>query len=146
MNVTTTRVQLSHKHLITPELWSRLVARIVKDEGFDQSLAERIVDQALGFLQLCAADPDSRYAPSPTVDIGWHTFILYTREYAEFCMGLAGRFIHHSPMDEDSETYPGNVISQTTAAMKVRGLAVDEVLWDTVGKCTVHKCLSCTVD
>lgn len=57
------------------------------------------MNEALGFLQLCAKEPDGKYSPSVVVDIGWHTFILYTREYAGFCERVAGRFLHHEPTD-----------------------------------------------
>jgi hypothetical protein len=140
-----TLTQLTHKSLIDPILWTRLVTRIVKENEYDINLTERIMDQALGFLQLCARDPDGRYSPSAMVDIGWHTFILYTREYATFCTKMAGRFIHHSPLDEPGASYPTNLLARTTAAMRVRGLTVDEALWDGhVGDCGGHKCYTCT--
>ena len=34
---------------------------------------------------------------SPEVDEIWHTFILFTREYAAFCREAFGEFIHHVP-------------------------------------------------
>src|SRR4026207_1044491 len=34
---------------------------------------------------------------SPEVDEVWHTFILFTREYAEFCHRICGAMIHHRP-------------------------------------------------
>jgi len=34
---------------------------------------------------------------NPEVDEVWHTFILFTREYAEFCQAAFGTFIHHVP-------------------------------------------------
>ena len=34
---------------------------------------------------------------SPEVDEVWHTFILFTREYAAFCQEAFGEFIHHVP-------------------------------------------------
>ena len=35
--------------------------------------------------------------PSQVVDDLWHIFILYTREYNEFCQQAFGHFFHHSP-------------------------------------------------
>src|SRR5438445_6122293 len=88
--------KLANQHLIDTQLWDRLVGRIVKDENVELSLAERIMDQALAFLVLCAREPEGHYSPSPLVDIGWHTFILYTKAYAAFGAKM-GRFIHHEP-------------------------------------------------
>ncbi len=34
---------------------------------------------------------------SPEIDEVWHAFILFTREYAEFCQAAFGSFVHHVP-------------------------------------------------
>jgi hypothetical protein len=121
--------ELANKHLVSDQLWNRLVGRIVKDEDMELSLAERIMDQALGFLKLISLTPGQSFGPSPLVDIGWHTFILYTRDYAAFCEKVAGYFIHHSPFDEEGVDYGTGHIPRTVAAMKAHGIVVDEDLW-----------------
>jgi hypothetical protein len=126
---------LANKHLISDALWNRLVGRIVKDKSMDRSLAERIMDQALAFLALCAADRKGGYSPSPLVDIGWHTFILYTRAYAAFGEKMGG-FIHHEPSDVEGVDYGTGQIARTVAALKSHGIAVDEPLWVNTG----HDC------
>ncbi|WP_214110362.1 hypothetical protein [Acrocarpospora catenulata] len=45
-------------------------------------------------------EPGVGLAPSERVDIGWHTFLMYTRDYAAFCQTVAGRIIHHQPDDD----------------------------------------------
>ena len=35
--------------------------------------------------------------PSQVADDLWHEFILYTRNYAQFCRKAFGRFLHHTP-------------------------------------------------
>lgn len=35
--------------------------------------------------------------PSKIVDEAWHEFILFTKNYAEFCEKALGRFLHHTP-------------------------------------------------
>ena len=35
--------------------------------------------------------------PSQAVDDLWHEFILYTRDYEQFCKRAFGRFMHHTP-------------------------------------------------
>ncbi|MDH5654238.1 MAG: hypothetical protein OEZ39_20480 [Gammaproteobacteria bacterium] len=37
--------------------------------------------------------------PSQVVDVAWHEFILFTREYQEFCHQAFGRFLHHTPAE-----------------------------------------------
>lgn len=136
MTATLTAADLAYKGLVDGETWERLVARIVKDEDVERPLAERIMNEALGFLQLCAREPDGKYSPSATVDIGWHTFILYTREYAAFGQRIAGRFLHHSPTDVPGVDYSGgNTPAQTMQAMLKYG-PVDEMLWAHAATCT----------
>ncbi|WP_204251296.1 glycine-rich domain-containing protein [Mycobacteroides abscessus] len=119
------------RDLVDEDLWSRITRRISKEEEVTPELAERIFDQALAFLALCAKAPGSgvHYSPSATVDIGWHTFILYTREYLNFCNGIAGRFIHHEPSDIPGMTYPRHQIGRTVEALIASGFYVDKTLW-----------------
>lgn len=121
------RVQTG-RELIDPALFERLCRRIVLDYGRDERTAARIMDQALAFLIACANAPRP-LAPSAEVDLGWHTFLLYTKEYADFCERIAGRFIHHRP-DDDPTAPVGAEPPAATAAMIGRlGFQVDLALW-----------------
>jgi hypothetical protein len=117
-----------YRQLVSPDLFGRLVGRIVKDEDVDSGLAERIAESALGFLYICADHP-GRLSPSPLVDIGWHTFILYTRGYAEFCERFAGRFIHHEPNDNLAAPQRSGGIERSIKAIRAAGLPLDLMLW-----------------
>jgi hypothetical protein len=133
--------------LITDELFGRLVRRIVADEKLDRDLAARIVDQSLAFLGACALDHDAPLAPSELVDIGWHTFILHTREYVAFCERVAGEFLHHVPTGQDDPDAHGErahaTLVRTVRAIERAGFTVDAALWPAVtDKCTV-KCSPC---
>jgi hypothetical protein len=134
--------RLAYKNLIEDSLWQRLVKRITNDfshQSIRQELAERIMNEALGFLVLCARRPDEPFGPSELVDIGWHTFILYTREYAEFCERIAGRFIHHNPYDDPTKIYRKRALEKTTAALNELG-PVDIMLWPELGNCHDWDC------
>lgn len=146
-----TTVALTSKELISDQLWSRMINRMQTDLEFwqyfgrydepdRQRWAERILDQTLAFLRVCADDPDpGRFSPSPLVDIGWHTFILYTSEYAGFCQDVAGHFIHHNPTDQ--EGVAGGSAEAVVAAMKAREFAVDDALWGTgASTCVSSSC------
>jgi hypothetical protein len=37
--------------------------------------------------------------PSQVVDAAWHEFILFTRNYRDFCSKALGRFLHHTPAE-----------------------------------------------
>lgn len=121
--------KLEYKSLVDDELWVRLTNRIAKDEGMELSLAERIMDQALAFLALSAKVPEGGYSPSPLVDIGWHTFILYTKPYADFCERIGSQFIHHNPCDEWTPEQGWGNIRRTVDALTVHGYSIDQELW-----------------
>ena len=99
-------------------------------------LAERVMDQALAFLTVAADHEGEPLAPTPVVDIGWHTFILYTREYAEFCDRVAGRFLHHVPNDAPnslpSRATPAEARARTVKTIQQAGYLVDGELWTEV--------------
>lgn len=119
---------VNYRELVPDVTFRRLVNRIVADEGIELPLAEEIMEAALCFLSL-SVENGGGLSPSPLVDIGWHTFILYTREYAAFCQRIAGRFIHHEPNDNpDAPQAPGG-IQRTIDYMRSRGVPYNELLW-----------------
>jgi hypothetical protein len=135
----TTDAQRTGRSLIADDLFQRLTDRIVQAEGFDRDLAERILDQALAFLLACAANVGPPLAPSELVDIGWHTFLLDTSEYAAFCDRIAGRFLHHVPTDsQPTGESPSDVFTRTVTAMHTLGFRLDDALWPptALGSCT----------
>jgi hypothetical protein len=133
--------------LVPSELHRRLVRRIAVDETMTEDLAGRILDQAVAFLCACAESHTRRLAPSELVDIGWHAFILHTREYAEFCQRIAGRFLHHVPTEPGDVGAQGEAaratLGRTVAAIERAGFVVDVELWPSVtGKCN-DPCSQC---
>ncbi|MFF0426925.1 glycine-rich domain-containing protein [Streptomyces sp. NPDC004520] len=126
--------------LVDPEVSERLASRITKDHPeIDASTARRIVGQTAAFLAAGAREPGQFLVPSALVDIGWHTWILHTVDYAEACQRIAGRFIHHVPTDAD-EMVPGGPAAareRTLAAITAAGYTVDPDLWVLAnGDCT----------
>lgn len=117
-----------YRNLVADALWNRLVERIQKENPLlPGSRAALIIDGTLGFLKLCADFPEHRFAPSKMVDVGWHTFLMYTREYRAFCHRVSGRFIHHEPNDK-----PGHravPVSATVGFMDRTGVPYHESLW-----------------
>lgn len=135
------RAAKTGRSLVDADLFGRLVHRIVADDRLDHHLAERAADQALAFLAACALNTGPPLAPTALVDIGWHTFLLHTRDYADFCHRVAGRFLHHVPTDPDDPTTTGAsaraTLTRTIAAIQDAGFVVDDALWHTPGEaCT----------
>ncbi|NUK10374.1 hypothetical protein HRW23_24630 [Streptomyces lunaelactis] len=130
--------------LVGPEMTQRLSARIVKDHPeIDHATARRIIAQTAAFLAAGAQRPGLELSPSKLVDIGWHTWILHTVDYAVFCEQVAGRFIHHVPT-EDGEPVDGGpeaARERTLAAISEAGFAIDSELWPAAAK--MGKCTQC---
>jgi hypothetical protein len=117
----------SARTLVHPDLFEQLSERVAKEEGVDLVQAERIMDQTLVFLTACASNPGVRLLPSAAIDPGWHVFILFTREYAEFCDRVAGWFIHHEPAIGNGG--PVGSLADTIEALRATGHDVDAELW-----------------
>lgn len=67
-------------------------------------LSEEQLDLAFGALReyfhLCRKAGRFMLAmPSQAVDVAWHEFILFTRNYEHFCHRALGRFLHHTPAE-----------------------------------------------
>ncbi|MGC4749018.1 glycine-rich domain-containing protein [Micromonospora sp. DT201] len=139
----TTSQTSTGRALVSDELFARLSARIAHDHPeLAPDLPPRIVDQALAFLAACAVTAQP-IGPSALVDIGWHTFILHTRDYAEFCHRIAGRFIHHQPEPAPDDDVPqpiGAPISRTVSAIRAAGFTVDAALWTDEGTADCTQC------
>jgi 8-oxo-dGDP phosphatase len=124
------------RDLIDPHLFDRLTARVMADGEIERKIAEKMVEQALAFLVACARNPGSHLSPSERVDAGWHAFVLHTREYAEFCSRVAGRFIHHRPSVPGEARPAREAIGAAIAAMRAAGLHVDADLWVPKANCS----------
>ncbi|WP_071654709.1 glycine-rich domain-containing protein [Mangrovactinospora gilvigrisea] len=119
--------------LIEAPLFARLAGRVARENAMPDELAQRIVEQALVFLVAAARNRAHRgkpIAPSALVDIGWHTFILYTAEYSRFCERALGGMVHHAPTDDGRPLEDPLVVQQRTlVALAATGYPVDEDLW-----------------
>jgi hypothetical protein len=130
-----------YDHLLDEVVWNRLINYIVRDSGVDLTLAGRILDQAVAFLVLVASSGEgAAYSPSPLVDVGWHAFILHTREYNEFCERVAGRFIHHVPMEPNEPNSATHGSADAREALTRAGIEIDEQLWAFKADCGGQKC------
>ena len=58
-----------------------------------------LIEQALRqfFLAYLLSNKQFVAMPSRIADDLWHEFILYTKQYAEFCQSAFGEFFHHTP-------------------------------------------------
>ena len=92
-----------------------LVAALRRQEPFMRSILEKredyrrrlgatrgtvALDEYRDFMALQRLSPGPA-APSPLVDLLWHTHMQHPQRYAADCVRLAGRFIDH---DDDPDT------------------------------------------
>lgn len=84
------------RHYSFPKgLIEKLQARRPGLAARDGQLVARALRQF--FLAHLAAKREFVSMPSQVTDDLWHEFILYTRNYDDFCQRAFGRFMHHTP-------------------------------------------------
>lgn len=89
------RVEFIREFSLPPGLYDKLRGKYP-----DLSLKDcQLVGHALRQFFLAYLKSGKQYIsmPSQVVDDLWHEFILYTRNYAEFCRRAFGGFLHHTP-------------------------------------------------
>ncbi len=135
-----TLVRIPVDEIVPASVRERVVARLAKEQDTSLDLADRIFAETINFLVLCGQQHDRKYSPSTLVDEGWHTLILYTREYADLCNRLVGHFIHHVPTDEPGATYSSGNSFVTYAALVEAGFNPDPMIWASSAKCSDNYC------
>lgn len=133
-----TAITITGRAILGPTLFDKLTQRVTNDHNLDPAYAARVVDQTGAFLKACADNPDVALTPSMAVDLGWHALVLHTSDYAALCATIAGRFIHHEPIDEqgDGSDEARNALKATVAAIRRSGMAVDPELWAVAADCS----------
>lgn len=76
---------------------NEIIARYARDYDLSYGDAERHFFELRRFLAMCAINEGPAYGMRGQIDEAWHTFIMFTRNYAEFCQVVGGRFLHHQP-------------------------------------------------
>jgi hypothetical protein len=116
----TTSVATKPKMLVLNYRNPLVEKRLVDEYGLSPEEAAELFQDTLKFLALVGNGV--RIAPPAKIDLGWHNFILHTRDYAEFCEKCFGYFVHHEP--GVGLTYQGpkmDVNETTTLAENVYG-------------------------
>jgi hypothetical protein len=76
--------------------------RYAADYQANQKDAKVLERELKRYLVLRVLHPNTRYAMAGPTDGFWHTFLIFTRKYAQFCQQVGGRFLHHTPAVSES--------------------------------------------
>jgi hypothetical protein len=84
-----------------------VVARYAKTYNKSLNYSRDVFEQLIKWLYLANACHEKNIPAIVTPDIleidnMWHTFLLFTRDYASFCNKYFNKFIHHEPTIDDS--------------------------------------------
>lgn len=79
-----------------------VIKKHASELGISLKEAEIHFEECKKFLYLCSIT-DNPLSPSKGIDAIWHTFILFTKDYNNFCLNYLGRFVHHTPDVERTE-------------------------------------------
>lgn len=85
---------------ITEYDMTNMINRCKKDFHYSDDDMITLERELKRFLILCTIEKNKDVEMgmySNDVDNLWHTFILFTKEYAAFCNNVSERFIHHVP-------------------------------------------------
>jgi hypothetical protein len=66
------------------------------------------------FMAVAAVRPAGESVPSDRIDDMWHTAVVFTARYREFCDTCVGRFVDHCP--EEHSDQPGYDATRAAAA------------------------------
>lgn len=76
-----------------------VVSRIARKNGLTLERAAEVFYATKQFLYICGTR-HGKWGPSSDIDMGWHEFLMFTKDYQGFCEQFFGRFIHHFPRVE----------------------------------------------
>ncbi|MEU8586319.1 hypothetical protein AB0C59_04830 [Streptomyces sp. NPDC048664] len=146
------------KAYVTPEVWEREVALLLRNPENTRELAEAKFGQAVAYLVTCGENPDLLMGPSKQVDEAWHSFMLDSVSYHHFTDRHFGRYIHHVPElpaapgvsssadDEvkqdgrDADAGGPLVLEWTINAIKAAGFEIDPDLWGMESAADCNQC------
>ena len=96
-----------------------VVARIKRELGCSHEKAVSVFEDTKKFLWLCTEGAGS-CIPSPVIDEGWHTFLLFTKDYQDFCQKYLGKFIHHRPSRPEDPPNDGSALRNTLVTIELK--------------------------
>jgi hypothetical protein len=112
--------------------------RYARENHASPEEAAEVFQEMLKFLYTCyrAAENGVGFVVSneiEKIDWMWHTFLVYTMDYADFCDRYFGLFLHHSPNEAADERVLDDEAVRATAERQF-GLVYDVLGAETLTK------------
>ena len=81
-----------------------LLRRFEKDHGATRVQAERTFNALKQFMVVCRMKSGIKVSSEP-IDEFWHTFLLFTEDYRDFCDDYLGMFVNHRPFEAPTPSF-----------------------------------------
>src|SRR5262245_48977238 len=114
-----------------------VVRRYAREQHVSREEAEEVFREMLKWLYLCGRGLREDVACAMTAEIArldemWHTFLMFTRDYADFCERYFGFFLHHVPNEDEEEVSEGRAETVREQFERQFGLVYDVLGEDTL--------------
>jgi hypothetical protein len=93
---------------------SKVVQRLQANYGYSEATANQIFFDTKQFLVMCAFE-NGKFTPTRSIDQGFHEFLMYSRDYDEYCHNYLPKKVHHVP-DELNTAVDGTRAVRTLEA------------------------------
>lgn len=117
-----------------------VIRRCIEDNGMSEAEADTAWVAFLQFMAVCMFK-SGRVSSTPSADHIWHSFLLHTQKYAEFCDEYMRGFVHHEPATDYLS--PDDYQESRAFAERIF-ININPEIWPkTIGRI---KCLSMAID
>jgi hypothetical protein len=87
-----------------------ILDKAAKDNGWNPGQAQEAQLWYERFLQLCDEQGGQPvYVMHKKADLLWHTHILFTQQYTDYCNQVFGTYLHHTPLPPGAQPDPTKV-------------------------------------
>lgn len=103
-------------------------------------LLERELKRFLSLGVLVKSPKYDSFVPSEALDKFWHTFILHTKFYRDFCDSYLGGYVDHNPPEEGGRKqglaiYAGELFAYTKQELTTYYGGLPPLVWGVTSRC-----------
>jgi hypothetical protein len=127
------------------ESWSltSIRKRVAREMDWSVEFSRLVETEYRKFIFLASIRPQISYGMAGPVDQFWHQHVLDTQDYLAMCQRVAGRVIHHIPVDSKSNTLSAdNSYSKTLSDLNCFFGTLAQELWPSDNE-ACRACLGC---